>query len=151
LKKLIREEMSVNKILIVEDDIDDRELLDDAMKQANPSVNLIFAENGLDALKYLEQIKENPAQLPCLIVLDLNMPFIDGIETFRRIQEHVTFKEVPIIIFTSSMNPADRDFFESLGVRFMTKPDHFDVFHDAVSQMLHTCKEHWVQRKSIKN
>ena len=143
--------MAINRILIVEDDLDDRELLDDAMKQANPSVNLIFAENGLDALRYLEQIKENPAQLPCLIVLDLNLPFIDGIETYRRIQEHVLFKEVPIIIFTSSMNPADRDFFESLGVKFMTKPDQFNVIHEAVLQMLHTCKEHWAQRDVSKN
>lgn len=126
-------------LLVVEDDSDDRELMLQAIQQMNSKINLVFAENGIEALKYLQMIQEDKSKLPCLIVLDLNMPYIDGKETYRRIKEVSGLNAVPVVIFTSSMNPNDRQMFENAGVEFITKPDHFSSFKNMVKGMLQKC------------
>jgi CheY-like chemotaxis protein len=131
---------SSQTLLVVEDDSDDRELMLQAIKQMNPDINLVFAENGIAALQYLEMLQEDQSKLPCLIVLDLNMPYIDGKETYRRIKENAGLRSVPVVIFTSSMNPNDQLLFERAGVEFVTKPDHFSIFQERVKQMLQNCK-----------
>lgn len=131
--------------LVVEDDADDRELMLQAIKEVNPSIKLVFAENGMEAIRYLEKIQEDNSLLPCLIVLDLNMPYIDGKETYRRLKENATLCSVPVIVFTSSLNPNDRKLFESAGVEYITKPDHFSEMNDIVAHMLQLCKKSLAQ------
>ena len=133
--------MHMNKrLLIVEDDSDDRELLYEAVQQVNPSVQIDFAENGLEALRYLNHLNEKNAKPPCLIVLDLNMPLIDGKETYQKIKSDMNLLSVPIIIFTSSHNPNDKEMFERLGVEFISKPDSFSMMNDIVSHMIRVCE-----------
>lgn len=127
-----------NTILIVEDDEDDREILSEAVKHVSGSASIAFAENGLVALDYLTQNK-GPEQLPCLIVLDLNMPFLDGRQTCQRIKNELKLEGVPIIIFTSSQNPNDKAMFESQGVEFITKPDDFSHLQAIARHMLDIC------------
>ena len=128
-------------LLVVEDDADDRKLMLDTIKQVNPLVNLIFAQNGLEALDYLEQFKGEPSKMPCLIVLDLNMPYIDGKETYQRIRDNSSLVAIPVIIFTSSLNPADKAHFERSGVEFFSKPDHYSVMNEIVKHMLQVCTD----------
>ena len=128
-------------LLVVEDDADDRQLMLDVIQQVNPLVKLVFAENGLEALDYLDKIKGDPSQMPCLIVLDLNMPYVDGKETYQRIRDNSSLSAVPVIIFTSSLNPNDRALFEKAGVTFFSKPDHYSVMSEIVKQMLQVCAE----------
>lgn len=125
-------------ILFVEDDADDREFLSFVVNEMNPAVNVVFAENGLKALEYLNERKEKE-QLPCLIVLDLNMPYLDGKETFKKIKQELQLDDVPIIIFTSSHNPNDRLLFTSMGIEFITKPDDFSYMNKIVSHMISVC------------
>jgi CheY-like chemotaxis protein len=126
-------------ILFVEDDADDREFLSIAVHELDEAVNVVFAENGLKALEYLDKGKENE-QLPCLIVLDLNMPYLDGKETFKKIKYDLKLDAVPIIIFTSSHNPNDRLLFTSMGVEFITKPDDFTYMSKIVRHMVNACR-----------
>lgn len=128
-------------LLVVEDDADDRQLMLDAITQVNPFLNIVFAQNGLEAMDYLDQIKNDPSKMPCLIVLDLNMPYIDGKETFQRIRDNSSLSAIPVIIFTSSLNPADKALFEKSGVEFFSKPDHYSVMNEIVSHMLQVCTE----------
>lgn len=125
-------------ILFVDDDADDRDFLAEVLKDVNPSVNAVFAENGLKAIEYLSDTKEKE-QLPCLIVLDLNMPFLDGKETYKKIKNELKLESVPVIIFTSSHNPNDKILFSTLGVEFITKPDDFNYFNRVVSHMVNVC------------
>src|SRR5947209_3614608 len=99
-------------ILFVEDDADDRDILAEVLHLINPAVNAVFAENGLRAVQYLEERKDR-AQLPCLIVLDLNMPYLDGKETYKKIRNELHLDSVPVVIFTSSHSPNDRQHFNS--------------------------------------
>ena len=125
-------------ILFVDDDIDDRDLMAEIVQKINPSVNAVFAQNGLEAIEYLNTKKEM-AQLPCLIVLDLNMPFLDGKETYKKIKEELQLQAVPVIIFTSSLNPNDKVLFTNLGVEFYTKPDDFGYYNTLISRMVNVC------------
>lgn len=125
-------------ILIVDDDADDRDVLADVLKHVNPQVNAAFAENGLKAIEYLSD-KIKSSQLPCLIVLDLNMPVLDGKETFKKIRNELNLESVPVIIFTSSHNPNDRHLFTTLGIEFITKPDDFSHLNKIVDHMVNVC------------
>jgi CheY-like chemotaxis protein len=125
-------------ILFVDDDADDRDVLADVLKNTHPQVNAVFAENGLKAIQYLSD-KTQTSQLPCLIVLDLNMPILDGKETFKKIRDELNLGSVPVIIFTSSHNPTDRQLFSALGIEFITKPDDFSHLNKIVGHMVSVC------------
>ena len=120
-------------ILFVDDDEDDIEIFSDALRNLDPGVEITVAENGLRALDLLNNKR------PCLIVLDLNMPFLDGKQTFEKIKANPRLEDVPIMIFTSSINPADRTMFDKLGISFITKPDTVAGIDHAVAAMLDHC------------
>jgi len=123
-------------VLIVEDDLDDQDLLEEAMSRANPSVQLKFMENGLSALEYLNSLKDTRQPLPQLIILDLNMPYINGLQTYKKLQADAVLNNIPIVVFTSSQNPNDRELFERMGVLFLTKPYNFTNMNEIVQRML---------------
>lgn len=134
--------MQANKtILIVEDDPDDRELLVYAVKNADPVVEVQLAENGQEAINYLQQQVTSQAPLPGLIVLDLNMPCLDGKATFQKIKADHNLHGVPIIVFTSSLNPNDKALFNKLGVELISKPFNFSSMDDIAHHMLDVCSK----------
>jgi CheY-like chemotaxis protein len=108
-------------ILHIDDDPDDREMLSDALHDLNTSVTLVGKENGLAGLEYLCEAKEQ-GKLPCLVVLDINMPFMDGRQTLAKIREHSSLNSLRVLVYTSSSNPQDKAYFTERGVPFITKP-----------------------------
>ena len=126
------------RILFVEDDEDDRELIAEAVSKAGEVVETIFAENGLHAVNYLTGLQES-SELPCLIVLDLNMPVLDGKETYEKIKNDLKLESVPVIIFTSSHSPHDKNMFSSLGVEYINKPMNFSYMREIVRHMIGVC------------
>lgn len=112
--------MSISKdLLYVDDDEDDRFLLTEAIRDMAPGMKVVEAENGIKALEYLEDAKNN---LPCLVVLDINMPFMDGKETLERIKADQELSFLDVVIFTSSENPNDKIYFKNKGVNLIVKP-----------------------------
>lgn len=124
-------------ILYVDDDPEDREFLSLELTKANPRVQVQLAENGLQALEYLQQLKQS--RLPCLIVLDLNMPFLDGRQTYQRIKTDDSLQAVPVIIFSSSEKPDDKRNFTEMGTEYFTKPLYMDQFQKVASHMVSLC------------
>ena len=122
-------------ILLVDDDEDDVQVFSEALLQLDPAVKITVAENGLKALDYLN----SDYALPCLIVLDINMPYLDGKQTFQKIKANPQLENVPIVIFTSSINPADKNMFDELGINFITKPHTILGINYAASTMLNYC------------
>lgn len=133
------------QILIVEDDLDDREILEESIYKVDPSVQLTFTENGADALQYLFKLKDNQLPLPQLIILDLNMPYIDGLQTYNRLHSDEVLHNIPIAVFTSSQNPNDKELFERMGVLFLSKPYSFTNMSDIVRRMLVVADNHPVK------
>jgi CheY-like chemotaxis protein len=127
-------------ILYVDDDADDRQFLTDAFRLLCPDVRVVLAENGISALEYLNSSKDSDGALPSLIILDLNMPYLDGRETFERIRSNPSLKHIPTIVFTSTHNPADKAMFNSLGIELITKPDNLAYLNTIAGHMLEVCE-----------
>ena len=109
-------------ILLVDDDVDDRYLITRAFKDTLLPDKLQLANNGEDALEYLDGVQSD-AELPGLIVLDLNMPVLDGMATLRLLKSSPRYKSIPVVIFTTSRNPEEKRKCLELGAAdFIIKP-----------------------------
>jgi CheY-like chemotaxis protein len=114
--------MDKSNILIVDDDVEDQFILKQYFTEFNFQGNLSFCENGHQAVTYLEEI-ENDESLPHLIVLDLNMPILNGTQTLQQLKQIPRLKNIPIVIFSTSENETERRKCLSLGaVDYMVKP-----------------------------
>lgn len=119
-------------ILLVEDNPDDEKLAVRALKQGNIANEIVVARNGEEALNLLFHLDP----LPSVVLLDLKLPKIDGLEVLRRIRNHPTTRLLPVVILTSSSE--DRDIIESynLGANsYVRKPVEFSQFTKAVHQL----------------
>ena len=85
---------------------------------------ILFAENGEEVIEILTRFSSG--ELPCLIVLDLNMPKMNGTETLRYLKSEERFRKIPVIIYSTSINPVERDRCLHLGARdYISKPASF--------------------------
>lgn len=125
-------------ILNIDDDIDDREMLDLALRAVNPAVNVVFANDGQAGLYFLEQAKAENT-LPCLVVLDINMPVMDGRKTLELIRQDPALKELPVVIFTSSQNVNDQTFFSTHANEFITKPMSPSALREIAHHLIAFC------------
>ena len=132
---------NILSILYVDDDPDDREMLSTVIYDIDPNINMVYAENGLEALNYLFKLKNLKNNLPCLIILDINMPYLDGRETFTKIKNDPALEKVSIVVFTSSENPNDVAFFKGLGAEFYTKPDNSLTLSRIANEMIGYCEK----------
>src|SRR5690242_8354851 len=108
-------------VLYADDDLDDKEWVNDACKNANSSLELKFVENGKEVLKYLENIHRD--EIPSLIVLDLNMPELDGRQTLKALKIHPVYNKIPVAVVTTSSSRIDMEVCQKLGAAlFLTKP-----------------------------
>jgi CheY-like chemotaxis protein len=114
------------KILVVDDDVEDHLILQDYFSEAELVHSVGFRENGQQALRYLEGITED-SQLPHLIILDLNMPIMNGTQTLVHLKGTPRLRQIPIIIFSTSENETEKRKCLSLGaVDYMVKPHSLD-------------------------
>lgn len=88
----------------------------------SPNVSVISCENGLALMQYLQGLGGGD-QLPCCIVLDVNMPIWDGLRTLEELKKHAQFRHVPVVMFTTSSSASDERRSRELGAEaFFTKP-----------------------------
>jgi len=106
---------------LVEDDEEDQEIFLLALKHVNESVKCIMAGNGVEAITMLI----NTAEAVDIIFLDLNMPLMNGKQFLRERKKYSSLANIPVIIYSTSSEPADKDEALSLGARdFITKPTY---------------------------
>jgi two-component system, response regulator len=126
-------------IILVEDNSADEELTLDALRENNIANRVKVLRDGEEAVQYIFRTGEHSGcgicEPPALILLDLNLPKIDGIEILRRIRSDERTKAIPVVVLTSSS--MDKDRIESyLGVNsYIVKPVDFDNFAHAVAQI----------------
>lgn len=132
--------MSNKVIMLVEDNPDDALLMLDALKANQIGNKVVIVRNGVEALDYLfgrgDYAERKIADLPILMLLDLKLPKIDGLEVLRHIRaaEHVRF--LPTVILTSSNEDEDRIKAYSLGTNsYVRKPVDFDTFIKVAGQL----------------
>ena len=121
------------RIVLADDDADDRQLFGEALQDVMPGVQLHFCTDGEELMEYLTHTKE----LPDLIFLDLNMPKKNGKECLIEIRSNHRLSRVPIVIFSTTSDTSDVDFTYGLGARnFLKKPNSFEILKGAISQIL---------------
>ncbi len=127
-------------ILCVDDDPDDLHLLQNALQAVGSNYKIVEAYNGEEALTRLKEMKQI-GNLPCLVVLDVNMPKIDGKQTLVSIQKDEDLKRVPVVVFTTSSSPLDQLFFAKKNVEFMTKPVQYSTMYEVANRLLGFCRQ----------
>ena len=127
-------------ILLVEDNPDDVELTLRAFRKSNVANEVIVARDGAEALEYLfatgQYAGRDPDALPQVVLLDLNLPRVDGLEVLQRVRAHPKTKLLPVVILTSSTEERDLLSGYSLGANsYVRKPVDFEQFADSVKQL----------------
>lgn len=121
------------KILMVDDDSDDQLFFIDAINELAPSILCVIANNGLEAIDHLEKVSPPPA----LIFLDLNMPFMNGIECLAQLKSMTGFQTIPVIILSTSNHELDIERTLSMGAaHFLTKPADFEILKHKLKEIL---------------
>jgi CheY-like chemotaxis protein len=110
------------QILVVDDDHDDHLIMFDYFKDAGIQDKVTFVDNGKKAMEYLEGI-EDESKLPRLVIMDLNMPIQNGTQTLLQMKESTRFRNIPVIIFSTSENDTEKRKCLSFGaLDYMVKP-----------------------------
>lgn len=108
-------------VLFIDDDADDRAIFGEATSLIDPSIQRLYASNGLEALQLLQQ--EN-AVIPDLIFLDINMPVMNGMECLVELKKMEALHQTPVIICSTSIYTGDQQKCEALGADFyLVKPN----------------------------
>ena len=127
--------MEDKTILLVEDNPDDEALTLRALKRNNILNEVVVARDGAEALDLLLPDDGEP-RLPEVVLLDLKLPKIDGLEVLKRIRAHARTRRLPVVILTSSSEERDIVAGYELGANsYIRKPVDFDQFMEAVRQL----------------
>ena len=127
------------RILLAEDDLKDVELTINALNEHNLANDILVVRDGAEALDYLYRrgaFAQEPDGNPIVILLDLKMPKVDGIQVLRQIKSDKNLQTIPVVILTSSRESQDLQTCYQLGVNaYVVKPVKFSDFVEAVKEI----------------
>ncbi len=128
-------------VVIADDDHDDCTLVVDAWTEIRGDINTRCVANGRELLDFLNTITAVDGTLPAVVLLDLNMPLMDGWATLAALKQDATLRSVPVIVFTTSSVPEHvRDAYDLQAAGFVTKPSSY---HELVS-VLTGIDQYWL-------
>ncbi|HJW17962.1 MAG TPA: response regulator [Flavisolibacter sp.] len=122
-------------ILCMDDDVDDLAFIQEAIKNHSTPFTVVEAKNGEEGIAWLYQAKASGV-LPCLIIMDINMPKMDGRRAIQIIKQDEEISRIPLVVFTTSSSSLDKRYFELYQVDYITKPNQYQAFNNKVSEML---------------
>lgn len=117
------------QILLIEDNLPDAFVVQEAIRSEELPVDLRVASDGQAAMDIFDRAERDPHALcPQLLLLDLNLPKLDGFEILRRLRGGEKFKTIPVIVVSSSDSPSDRERAAGFGAGYFRKPPSYDEF-----------------------
>jgi CheY-like chemotaxis protein len=122
-------------ILYVEDDIEDVELLKHVLEHTDFEIDVVHVADGEKALRLLEQVKDSK-HFPEIIFLDINLPKMDGKETFVCLQADKAFARIPVVVLSTSSLPADSDYFKKFQIPYIVKPGDVNRFKENLIEVM---------------
>lgn len=125
-------------IIYADDDLDDLFLVQDAFQKFSSSAEVLTFPDGLAVLNYLLSVPED-RPLPCLILLDINMPRLNGKEVFLELRKSGKFAKTPVVLFTTSSQAQDREFARQHRIGFQTKPVNYKEMQGIAERFLSHC------------
>lgn len=127
-----------NVILYADDDQDDLMLIKDAFHKYSTHLEVITVENGYEVLSYLNNLSSRDP-IPCLIILDINMPLLNGKEVLKKIRAMERFKHTPVVLFSTSSGYQEKRFAEDNNAAFIPKPMDMDQLEDVTTKFIEQC------------
>jgi CheY-like chemotaxis protein len=125
-------------ILLGEDDIDDEELLKEVFASIDTKISLLFVNNGRKVISTLEEMDRH--HLPCLIILDYNMPTLNGAEILNELKHNSRYDHIPKVIWSTSASNTYKKSCLSLGARdYVIKPSTMEELRKVVMYMMGFC------------
>lgn len=129
------------RILMVDDDPEDQQIINDTFTDLGYQGIVHFEENGEKAISYLEE-RHSRNDIPSLVVLDLNMPKMNGRQVLHYLKNHLSFKHIRVIIYSTSLNPIERDQCMTLGAHsYVIKPITYIQSVDTAKLFYDLCNE----------
>lgn len=129
-----------NIVVYADDDPDDIELVEDAFRRYANNVEVVTFPDGSQALSYLRNLTDADP-LPCLVILDINMPVISGKDVLVRLRQMERYEDVPVVLFTTSSMPVDRNFATQYKAGFITKPLGYEQMEMITKEFINHCTE----------
>ena len=131
--------MNSRTIFLAEDDVDDQEFLTDALLSIDPAINLISFSSGLKFINRLTETEDG--QLPCLIVLDYNIPEINGAEILAQLRKIDRFAAIPKVVWSTSDSQLFRENCMACGAKaYLVKPSSINGIKEIAKEMLRFCE-----------
>jgi len=126
-------------ILILEDDVDDQDIMTDLIQLTSPVYTVSSIENTDKGWEYLTSL--NQEQLPSLIILDLNMPTLGGLEFLKTLKVDSRFASIPVAVYSNSTYPPHAtEVLEAGACIYLNKKGKYDAIKEDVKKMLEHCK-----------
>ena len=139
IDRLMSDQSSLGRILLVEDSANDMALTTEALQESGLANDLTWARDGQEALDYMYRrgsFSERPAGNPAVILLDLKMPRVDGLQVLAKLKSDEQLRTVPIVMLTSSAEESDVARSYGLGVNaYVVKPVAFAQFVSALREL----------------
>ena len=130
---------SIRAVLLAEDSPADAEMALDALRDANLANPIVHVEDGIEVMDYLlsrGRFADRPEGLPAVLLLDIKMPRMDGLEVLREVRAHDELKKLPVVVLTSSREETDLAISWNLGVNaYVVKPVDSEQFFHAVKTL----------------
>jgi len=127
--------------LYADDDPDDQEFFKSMVNEIDPVISVVVVNNGLELIQFLNNVAPK-TNLPCCIVLDINMPIWDGIRTLKALKVEERYMAIPVIMFTTSHSLRDNELSLMLGAKgFITKPVNQKDFNRLYHKFAEVCRE----------
>jgi CheY-like chemotaxis protein len=127
-------------LLYAEDDFDDQQDFKDLMREIDPDIRVVLVHTGLALLQYLDTLGPHE-EWPFLLVLDMNMPVFDGINTLQALKKTDRYAHIPVIFYSTSSEQSDADLALRNGATaFIRKPNRHDEIESVTRQWMHYCQ-----------
>jgi CheY-like chemotaxis protein len=136
-------------VLYADDDADDLMLVREALEEFANNVEVVTASDGGQAIAYLKRFERDQIS-PCLVILDVNMPVMNGKEVLEKMREMKSFSTTPAVLFTTSSSPVDKHTANHFNAGFITKPLNMQQMEMIAEEFIGHCSEEIKKRISRK-
>ena len=135
-------------IVYVEDNLDHAELVLRVMERQGVRQRVVHLENGEQAVALLEAVKVGTAERPKLVLLDLRLPRVDGIEVLRHVKSTLELRDIPVVIFTTSCGDRDvQDAYANFANSYLVKPDDLS----SLNRLLTDLSTYWLEYNQVQS
>lgn len=137
---MIKDDTSQYIVLYADDDEDDVDLMQEAFSKYSTNMSVVAKNDGQEVLNFLKEVAPKK-KLPCLVILDINMPRLDGKETLKQLRRIEDYNQVPIVLFTTSSSAEDARFAKKFNAGYLTKPMNANQIEFIADKFLNYCSE----------